>query len=224
MADYVRYHYTRFDFASVPSRKTIRSRFIEMPGFVRWLLPYTVREVSQIDECIYLRIGFIDKSIFKALGGIWHKKYKPVASVTTTSICDKSQISFLVNGLLLLIGNAGYRTICFLQSLWKRLEILLFTHRPFVTTSKAKQWYNHWVGQEGAKLLYPQRKPDVELAFALIKQLFGLTGSAQLPYRGLAKVQAFLPVCVATMQLIMVFNWIFNNIFGDTKQFKAYLL
>lgn len=268
MANYVKYHYEWFSFAAAPSRKTIRRRFIEMPGFIRWLLPCVAREVSQMDEHLSIRIGFVDKSIFKALGGIWHKKHKqagivphpsidtdaswgksayhgwrfgyglhlivnhlrfPLAAcVTTADTPDKEQVGPLLNGLLphllILVGDTGYRAIRFLQQLWNRLEVFLLTCRPFLTCSKAKQWYNRRINRPEAQAIYGKRKPSVEPAFSLIKGLFGLQGQAQLPYRGIAKVQAFLLLTVATVQLMMVFNFIFNNNLGDTEHFKAYLL
>ncbi|MEM9829951.1 MAG: transposase [Bacteroidota bacterium] len=194
MADYAKYRYVWFGFNQAPSRKTIRRRFLEMPGFIRWLLPCLAREVTQIDQRISLRVGFVDKSIFQALGGIWHKKHQQAgvvphpsidtdaswgkssyhgwrfgyglhlvvnrlrfplaATVTTAAAPDKAQVWSLLNGmlpqLLLLVGDASYRAIRFLKNLWDHLEVMLITHRPFTTRSKAKQWrpplrYNQWV-------------------------------------------------------------------------------
>ncbi len=268
MAKYIKYQYKWFGFAKAPSRKTIRRRFLEMPGFVRWLLPCIAREVSQMEESFCMRIGFVDKSIFKALGGIWHKRHMqtgvvphasidtdaswgksayhgwrfgyglhlvvnklrfPMAAcVTTAAVADKDQVWHLLNGLLpnllMLVGDAGYRAVRFLQQLWQRLEVFLLTHQPFVTKSKFKQWYNRWAERQDARAIYRQRKPSVEPTFSLIKELFALQGQTQLPYKGIAKVMAFLLIAVATVQLMMVFNLIFNNNLGDTEQFKAYVL
>lgn len=268
MANYIKYRYTWFNFERAPSRKTIRRRFIAMPGFIRWLLPCIAREVSQMDEHLSIRIGFVDKSIFRALGGIWHKQHRkqgivphssidtdaswgksayhgwrfgyglhlvvnhlrlPLAAcVTTAAAPDKEQVKRLLNGLLphllMLVGDAGYRAIRFLQQLWNRLEVFLLTHRPFTTYSKAKRWYNQRIDRPEAKAIYQRRKPSVEPAFSLIKEMFNLQGQAQLPYRGIVKVRTFLLLTVATIQLMMVFNFIFNNNLGDTEHFKAYLL
>lgn len=268
MAKYVQYRYEWFGFATPPSRKTIRRRFLQMPGFIRWLLPCIAREVSQMQEGFSLRIGFVDKSVFKALGGIWHKKHRqqgivphpsidtdaswgksayhgwrfgyglhlivnhlrfPLAACATTAAApDKEQVGRLLNGLLpnllLLVGDAGYRAIRFLQQLWRSMQVFLLTYRPFTTSSTAKRWYNQCIDRPEAQAIYRNRKPSVEPAFSLIKELFALQGQTQLPYRGLAKVRAFLLITVATVQLMMVFNLIFNNNLGDTEYFKAYML
>lgn len=268
MANYVQHQYKWFGFVQPPSRKTIRRRFLQMPGFIRWLLPCIAREVAQMDEHLSMRVGFVDKSVFRALGGIWHKKqmqqgivphpsidrdaswgksayhgwrfgyglhlivnhlrFPLAACVTTAAAPDKEQVWRLLNGLLpqllLLVGDAGYRAIRFLQQLWHKLAVFLITYRPFATTSKAKQWYNRWIDRPDARRIYQQRKPSIEPAFSLIKGLFALQGQAQLPYKGLAKVSAFLLIAVAAVQLMMIFNLIFNNNLGDTEHFKAYVL
>lgn len=268
MAKYITYRYKWFGFTKAPSRKTIRRRFLDMPGFIRWLLPCIAREVSQMDEGFSMRIGFVDKSVFRALGGIWHKchmqagvvphpsidtdaswaksayhgwrfgyglhlvtnklRFPMAACVTTASAADKDQVWHLLNGLLpnllMLVGDAGYRAVRFIQQLWYRLKVFLLIHQPFVTSSRFKQWYNHWVERKDAQAIYRHRKPSVEPAFSLIKELFSLQGERQLPYRGMAKVNAFLLIAVAAVQLMMVFNFIFNNNLRDTEQFKAYLL
>jgi len=161
MAKYVKYNYQKFGFPKAPSRKTIRLRYYEMPMFIAWLLPVVALQISQMDEPIQVRIGYIDKPAIKALGGIWHKKHMllrvvphpcmdtdaswaksayhgwcfgygihlitselrfPLAGhASTAAACDKKQAKRLMNGLFpqlyLIVGDAAYRAVRFLQQL-----------------------------------------------------------------------------------------------------------
>jgi hypothetical protein len=268
MEKYIKYRYEQYGFERAPSRKTIRRRFLEMPGYIRWLLPNIARDVCQMDERFQMRVGYVDKSVFRALGGIWHKKHRllglvphrsidtdaswaksayhgwrfgyglhlvanqrrfPLAALVTTAAApDKDQLRALLNGLLpdlyILVGDAGYRVVRMISQLWVSLEVFVLTCKPFSTLSKFKIWYNQWLQKKEASLIYRRRKPSVEPAFALIKELFDLKGETQLPYRGLPKVQAFLLVCVATIQFLMVFNLIFDRSLGDSEHFLALTL
>lgn len=86
MAKYIKYHYAVFGFNKAPSRNTIRRRFLEMPSYIRWLLPNIARVLTQIHGGFQMRIGYVDKSVFRALGGIWHKKHMLLALVPHSSI------------------------------------------------------------------------------------------------------------------------------------------
>ena len=254
MSKYIAIHHLRFGLAKAPSRKTLRRRFLEMPGFVRWLLPCIARELSQMDQRYRLRVGFVDKSVFAAFGGIWHKKHMqqgvvphksidtdaswaksayhgwrfgyglhivvnamrmPLQAVVTTAQSkDTLQVYSLLNGLRelhIIVADAGYRSIRFLVRIWKQLSVFVLTNKPFETVSKAKKWYNRLWQKDYRGKLYKKRKPSVEPAFSLIKNLFKLEGKNKLPYKGLPKVSAYLMVCVAAIQFLIVFNFIFNH-------------
>lgn len=86
MAKHIKYRYEWFGFEQAPSRKTIRRRFLDMPGYIRWLLPNIARQISQTDQRFQLRIGYVDKSVFRALGGIWHRKHRLLGIVPHPSI------------------------------------------------------------------------------------------------------------------------------------------
>ena len=265
MAKHVKYNYQKFGFPSPPSRKTIRRRYYEMPMFIAWLLPVVALQISLMDERIQTRIGYIDKTVVKALGGIWHKKHRrmnivphpsidtdaswaksayhgwrfgygihlivsdlrfPIAAcVATAAACDKKQAKLLMNGVLpqlyMIVGDAAYRSVRFLQQLWTHLEVFCLTYKPFETTSKFKNWYNTWLQKAEAKQIYRKRKPSVEPAFSLLKELFNLKGNTPVPYKGLQKVKPFLMVTVAAIQFMMVFNILFNHKLGDNEHFKA---
>ena len=265
MAKYAKYNYKKFGFTSAPSRKTIRRRYYEMPSFIAWLLPIVALQISFMDERIQVKVGYIDKTVIKALGGIWHKKHMllnivphpsidtdaswaksayhgwrfgydlhlitsnlrfPMAArVSTAAACDKLQAKRLMNGLLpqlyMIVGDTAYRTVRFLQQLWTNFEVFCLTFKPFETSSKFKQWYNTWLQKWEAVAIYLKRKPSVEPAFSLIKELFDLKGDSPVPFKGLPKVEAYLMTTVAALQFLMVFNILFNNSLGNTEEFKA---
>ena len=87
MAKYARVHYADFGFAQSPSRKTIRRRFLSLPIYIHWLLPQIVRHCQELDydffRCAW---AFVDKSVFRAKGGIWHQKHKKQGIVPHPSI------------------------------------------------------------------------------------------------------------------------------------------
>jgi len=88
---------------------------------------------------------------------------------------------------------------------------VFLTFKPFETSSKFKNWYNTWLGKQEAKIIYRKRKPSVEPAFSLLKELFDLKGNSPVPFKGLKKVEPYLMVTVAATQFMMVFNILFNN-------------
>ncbi len=67
--------------------------------------------------------------------------------------------------------------------------------------------YNELAQTPQARWLYRQRKPSIEPLFALIKELFQLSGENQLPYRSLPKVKPYLMIAAFTVQLMMYYNW-----------------
>ena len=96
MNKYARQHYEDFGFPSAPSRKTIRRRFLQLPGCIHWLLPQIVRHCQELDystfRCCW---AFVDKSVFRALGGLWHRKHMiagivPHSSIDTDASWSKS--------------------------------------------------------------------------------------------------------------------------------------
>lgn len=96
MHTYVKSNYGLFGFASAPSRKTIRLRFEAMPVFVAVLMPKIAESCLGRRPALF-RFGaaFVDKSVFRAMGGIWHKKHMilgivPHASIDTDASWAKS--------------------------------------------------------------------------------------------------------------------------------------
>ena len=87
MTKYAKVHYEDFGFPRAPSRKTIRRRFLRLPHCIHYLLPEIVRQCQELDyttfRCAWV---FIDKSVFRALGGLWHKKHMLTGTVPHASI------------------------------------------------------------------------------------------------------------------------------------------
>lgn len=266
MTKYARKHYQDFGFPKAPSRKTIRRRFLGLPSCIHWLLPQIVRQCQELDyptfRCSW---AFVDKSVFRALGGLWHKKHMilgvvphssidtdaswakspyhgwrfgyglhlvclqnrfPVAAwVTTASLKDHSQMIKLLSAIKdmvgIIVGDAGYQCLRVIQHLYEDLGVLLQTPKVFSTYSKRPfvQWYNSMIQLAEARLLYRHRKPSIEPLFSLIKQIFGLEGEKQLPYKGIDKVSAFLMIGPLTVQLMMRDNFIHHRDWASTEGF-----
>lgn len=96
MKSYVDLHYQNFGFENSPSRKTLRRRFLEQPRLIQRLLPEIAHRCQQADYTQFRSSWcFVDKSIFRALGGLWHKKHQqqgiiPHSSIDTDASWGKS--------------------------------------------------------------------------------------------------------------------------------------
>ena len=87
MEKYVKVHFAQFGFPEAPSRKTIRRRFLELPLVLKFVMPRIAEECKKLDFPTFgFSFAFIDKSVFKALGGIWHKKDMKINRVPHKSI------------------------------------------------------------------------------------------------------------------------------------------
>jgi hypothetical protein len=87
MTKYAKHHYAVFGFDKAPSRKTIRRRFLNLPQVIHWLLPQIALDCRQLDvQTFSCSWCFIDKSVFRALGGLWHKKHMLLGVVPHPSI------------------------------------------------------------------------------------------------------------------------------------------
>lgn len=267
MADYAKVHYRRFGFQAPPSRKTLRRRFLALPAFLQRFMPSLAQEAILLDERFLFRTAFADKSIFRALGGLWHKKHKsqgvvphasidteaswgkspyhgwrfgyglhvvanrfrfPVmATVTTASAKDYHQLLTLLSPLaaacLLVVVDAGYRSIAVIMRVWKQLRIFVLLRSGFAEKSANKAWYNRMIASVWAAFVYRWRKPSIEPVFSIIKELFALEREHQLPYRGLVKVEAYLLLATVSLQVLMVFNSIHQHPLQATKPFRLAL-
>lgn len=87
MSKYVEVHFIQFGFPKPPSRKTIRRRFLALPLVLKFLMPRIAEECKKLDFATFgFSFAFIDKSVFRALGGIWHKKDMIINRVPHKSI------------------------------------------------------------------------------------------------------------------------------------------
>ncbi len=264
MADYAAVHYERFGFPSAPSRKTLRRRFLALPKWLSFWMPVLAQEALVFDERFGFRTACVDKSVFRAKGGIWHKKnrlqgivphpsidtdaswgksayhgwrfgyglhlvanrhrFPVMACVRTASGKDYHQLLYLLTPLMqrcrLVIADAGYRSIQVIMKLWKVLRIFVLLQTPFKSESQNKSWYNRQIAHYCAGLLYRRRGPSIEPVFAIIKELFELKGEAQLPYKGMAKVDSYLMLVTVTVQIMMIFNSIHGHPLQATKPFR----
>jgi hypothetical protein len=88
MAAYAKLHYGSFGWSSAPSRKTISRRFQALLAVVYQLMPLVAQAACQVNGQLFsYRWAFIDKSVFRAKGGIWHRMH-PLAGLVPHSSID----------------------------------------------------------------------------------------------------------------------------------------
>lgn len=77
MARRVKKDFAKYGFTQPPSRKTIRERFKKLPDLIVYMMPLIARYCYQkvCHRTFTLKCLFSDKSIFRAKGGLWHKKF-----------------------------------------------------------------------------------------------------------------------------------------------------
>ena len=87
MEKYAKNHYQSFGWQKSPSRKTIRRRFLALPSILQVLMPQIAKECDEINHSVFgFSWAFVDKSIFRAMGGIWHKQHIKLGIVPHSSI------------------------------------------------------------------------------------------------------------------------------------------
>lgn len=264
MARILKTNYAYYGFKKAPCRKTIRLRYKKLPKVIMYILPY-IAKYSYRHLCrkvFNIKWIFSDKSIFRAKGGLWHKKHMkqgiiphssidtdaswakspyhgwrfgyglliftnesriPVAAMAdTASFSEAKQLQEMLKCLKeyvgIIVGDAAYKVFKIINQLYKDLGILLLTK---VKTIKAKymQWYWQLIKLPQALHLYSRRKPSVEPAFSLIKELFDLKKETQLPFKGKDYVIPFLLLTAICIQLMALYNFKHNNSTGDTREF-----
>jgi hypothetical protein len=268
MARYAKVHYQRFGFTTAPSRQTIRRRFYAVSRVLQKVIPLVADEAVSLDSRFASHgIGFIDKCLFWAKGGVWHTKqmksgivptptldteaswgFTPYrkrwifgyglhaivnrvrfplsACVTTASAKDDRQVPSLlaplVQALLLLVGDQGYRVMNTIKAVFQEFHTFLLTRKPYKSLADTfTRWYSTIIASQEARGIYWQRKPSVEPCFSLIKELFHLTDRQPLPYKGLNKTQSFLLMAVLTIQCVMIFNSIYSLRLRSLSTFKT---
>lgn len=122
MTKYAKLHFAAYRFSRPPCRKTIRERFKKMPKFVVFLMPCIAKHCAKhlCHRVFRLSYLFSDKSIFRAKGGVWHKKHMeegvvPHPSIDTdaswaTSPYHKWRFGY---GLLVLVNESRFPVACF---------------------------------------------------------------------------------------------------------------
>lgn len=267
MHKYAQQHYQSFGWSSCPTRKTIRVRFEALPALLQVLIPELAKVFALKDTHFDFKWVFIDKSVFRSLGGIWHAKHMktgfvphpsidiqaswaksdyhgwrfgyglhlivnqyrfPLAAiVATASEKDYNFVESLIERIHLkisiIVGDRGYFCAEIIEKINQKLVVLLQTIKPFEQSCKnaIKDWYNNLILTPQAQWLYRLRKPSIEPTFAIIKELFNLNNENQLPYKGLAKVSAYLMTCTITIQIMMYHNYQNYQKLGDTTLFRT---
>jgi hypothetical protein len=95
MTRYAALHYQHFGFKTAPSRQTIRRRFYALPTLLQQLIPVVADDAVSLDARFASRgIGFIDKCLFWAKGGVWHKKQMKAGIVPIPTIDTEASWGF----------------------------------------------------------------------------------------------------------------------------------
>lgn len=96
MARIVKTDFAKYGFPKPPARKTIRERFKKLPSFIMYLMPeiakYCYKKICP--NTFNIKCLFSDKSIFRAKGGIWHKKHIDQGIVPHPSIDTQATWAF----------------------------------------------------------------------------------------------------------------------------------
>jgi hypothetical protein len=87
MERYASHNYSLYRWTKAPSRKTIRRRFLCLPSVIQLFMPQIAKECEDLNHTIFgFSWAFIDKSVFKAMGGIWHKAHIKLGVIPHASI------------------------------------------------------------------------------------------------------------------------------------------
>ena len=119
------------------------------------------------------------------------------------------------------VADAGYVALHLIKQMlqvWNVFVLLPSCFKAAQLTDWQKN-YNSLAQTPQARLLYRQRKPSIEPVFALIKDLFHLTGENQLPYQKLHKVKPYLMMNTFSVQLMMYYNYIRHCDLASTQLF-----
>jgi len=80
-------HHALLGWKQAPDPKTIRRRFLILPAVLKVLMPIIARQCDQLDHSIFgYPWAYADKSVFRALGGLWHAKHMAQGVVPHPSI------------------------------------------------------------------------------------------------------------------------------------------
>lgn len=86
MHKYAQKNYTYFGWTKCPTRKTIKTRFEKLPALLQVVIPEIALFFSGFHTRFDFRWVFIDKSVFRSLGGIWHQNQKKEGLIPHNSI------------------------------------------------------------------------------------------------------------------------------------------
>lgn len=96
MAREAKKDFTKYGFPKAPSRKTIRERFKQLPPVLMYIMPEIAKYCYQkiCHKTFNIKCLFSDKSIFRAKGGLWHKKHIKAGIVPHPSIDTEATWAF----------------------------------------------------------------------------------------------------------------------------------
>lgn len=95
MEKYAKIHFKCFGWSKSTSRTTIRRHFLILPTILQMLMPQIAKECDALNHQIFgFSWAFIVKSVFRAMGGIWHKVHIKLGIVPHRSIDTEASRGF----------------------------------------------------------------------------------------------------------------------------------
>lgn len=87
MHKWVKANHSLLGWQKAPDRKTIRRRFLALPTLIQILMPTIADQCRQREHTIFgYACSFADKTVFRALGGLWHKAWMILGVIPHPSI------------------------------------------------------------------------------------------------------------------------------------------
>lgn len=201
MHTYAQVHYHTFGWSCCPTRKTIRVRFDSLPAVLQILIAEVANSFALMGGPFRFLCVFIDKSVFRALGGIWHTKHMqkgvvPHPSIDTEASWAKSEyhgwrfgygLHLIVNQnrfpIAATIATASDKDYNFIETLIKRTHLkisIIVGDRGYFCADIIEKMKNTY------DILLQTIKPFEESCKHSIKQWYNdliLTPQAQWLYR-----------------------------------------
>lgn len=87
MAAYAAVHHRTYGWQHPPTRRTLQRRFVGLSAWLPLLTAQLARQCEPLDRAVFgMRWAFVDKSVLRALGGLWHKTQIRLGIVPHASI------------------------------------------------------------------------------------------------------------------------------------------
>jgi hypothetical protein len=243
MEKYLKVHFKAFGFPSAPSRKTIQRRFDKLSILLDFLIPKFADYCSKLDYSLFgFSFCFIDKSVFRALGGLWHKKDMQTGRVPHPSIdveaswaksayhqwrfgyglhviCNRNR--FPISAC---VTTASVKDYTLLEKLIKPLKDsigLVIGDKGYFAVSFLQKVYEKWAILVQTPSLFENVSEKKKDWFKRIYNRFVQTVEAQLTYQ---QRKPSIEPCFSLIKELFELNWEQQLPFKGLKSNEAFLM